>query len=444
MRRAALVVLVLLVASGLPAQVAAPTAERTYDAAIERVKQALKADIAAGGKLPALDGFVPTDLETDRYQRPHYEFRVETVAEDAAHTKVRVQARISAWYADAAPGRSEYRSLISNGRLESDLLDRLQDWLGESAGTSSPGDSNGTAGVALAGSGNSSVRESNAVALLERQIDNLRQQRQALEAKSKVLTAEVAEWDERIHRQKTEVGFATVKRSGAAVMARMSYSGPVLFRTRAEDEFEPLAQDREWVQVRTGPDSTGWMLADELALPEGVVLAKPSGTATEAVNSSTFRVFAQSGTLSTNALPAQNAVASGLGQEEPSSLGFWISHEEVNAFAGDWAKLKGKKALFVFVQPRGLLSGMASDDRKLAFAKGLFTARFLGATDGKSGYEGIVVIFSGGKNAVAAALVSDIRDWTAGKISDAGFIQRCSLDPADEFRASEAIASSTK
>ena len=45
---------------------------------------------------------------------------------------VRVNATITAWYTDPVPAKSGYQVLPSNGRLEADFLDRLQEALGGS------------------------------------------------------------------------------------------------------------------------------------------------------------------------------------------------------------------------------------------------------------------------------------------------------------------------
>ncbi len=48
---------------------------------------------------------------------------------NARETAVQVTAKITAWYAGEKPEESNYELLGSNGRLESDLLDRLADAL---------------------------------------------------------------------------------------------------------------------------------------------------------------------------------------------------------------------------------------------------------------------------------------------------------------------------
>ena len=453
MSRALIALMWLCAALPGAAQVTASPMERAYAAPVERVKQALQqAGGSSGGRLPGIDGFVQPDLEqAERYERPYYQYRVDVVPSDAGHTLVRVLAKISAWYSGPSPSQSQYRSLPSNGRLEADLLDRIQDAL---AGTVEPPTARSSITPAPANRDAAKPtknatparpdatpfsRSSDESTLLRQELEKLREQRRVLEEKSKGLTSQVAQLDNELQQQKAVSGLASVKRSGASIMSRASYSGPVLFRSRAEDEFTPMAQRGEWMQILISPNTTGWILAEELSLPKGLVPPQmqeaPSaeGPASDASKQDGSK---QSQASSTNASPApaiETPTAAG-GTPAPASLGFSVSHEEINLFSGDWPQLKGKKVLFVFVQPRGLLADMAVDDRKLMYSKTIFAARYKDANSAQTPYEGIVVIFMGGKGGVAAAVVSDIRDWVSGKLAEDAFINRCSLDPPEQFR----------
>jgi len=112
-----------------------------YAASADLVKQALRhLGAYSGGYLPTLEGFAGPDIEQlERYERAYYRYRVEVKALDAAHTSVNVAANLSAWFNDTDRSRSGYRSLPSNGRLEGDLLDRLQDALQVKVSTPPPG-----------------------------------------------------------------------------------------------------------------------------------------------------------------------------------------------------------------------------------------------------------------------------------------------------------------
>jgi hypothetical protein len=79
--------------------------------------------------LPALEGFA--SMQTDGvalYDRPYYRFRVAFEAAGPGRTTVRMEAVVTARFTDPAGMRPEYRRVPSNGRLESDMFDRLDDY----------------------------------------------------------------------------------------------------------------------------------------------------------------------------------------------------------------------------------------------------------------------------------------------------------------------------
>ncbi len=82
------------------------------------------------GRLPILDGFVASDNSLlDKYQRAYYQYKLEIRPAGAGATAVRVTAKVTAWYAGDNSSSAGYRVLQSNGRLETDLLERLEDSL---------------------------------------------------------------------------------------------------------------------------------------------------------------------------------------------------------------------------------------------------------------------------------------------------------------------------
>ena len=105
--------------------------ERTFAQSKTAVEKALKQlQSAASGRLPVLDGFTrPGDRPLDRFQRGYYQCAIQVTSTPSGGALVRVSAKITAWYADPDSSKSGYQVLPSNGRLETDLLDRLQDAL---------------------------------------------------------------------------------------------------------------------------------------------------------------------------------------------------------------------------------------------------------------------------------------------------------------------------
>ena len=105
--------------------------ERTFPFPPAAIKAALT-NLGAyqGTRLPTMEGFVNTEgIRVEDLQRPYSEFKIELVPEAPTRTRVRVKANVSAWYASPDPNYTGYRALDSNGRLESDLLDRLGEYL---------------------------------------------------------------------------------------------------------------------------------------------------------------------------------------------------------------------------------------------------------------------------------------------------------------------------
>ena len=88
----------------------------------------------SAGRLPVLDGFtVPGDRLLSRFQRGYYQCVTQVISTQSGASLVRVSATITAWYTDPVAGKSGYQVLPSNGRLENDFLDRLQEGLGDEA-----------------------------------------------------------------------------------------------------------------------------------------------------------------------------------------------------------------------------------------------------------------------------------------------------------------------
>ena len=392
--------------------------ERTFPCSVDAMQKALQ-QIGGfgGGKLPLVDGFVAaTAAQMEHYERPYYQYRVHLRPVDANNTVISVEAMISAWYADPDPKRSEYRALPSNGRLEADLLDRLQRALD---GTPSPSTLTSPAKTNTRGSAPMSQGSPNKAAKLaaspaklstasQEQLDTILAQRQAVREKTAALQAKLEQLKTSDRKPANASSLASIKHSGVGVMSRQNFGGPVLFRAQAEDEFEVMDLQSGWAQVRLGPDTTGYIQADELTLPDGFVAKDPSSSADSSQSPSA---------------PAQR------------DLGFSVSREDVTVFSGDWSRLKGKKVLFVYAQPRGLLSDMANQDAKLGYAKRIFQSRYRTVSQSQTEVEGVVVVFLGARGGIAAATLTDIRQWVEGGLPDEAFVNRCSLDPATEFRA---------
>jgi hypothetical protein len=400
----------------------AMSVERTFAYPSEVVKSALdRVAGSGGGKLPMIDGFVLAAVpDMDRYERPYYQYRVQLLPGNNNNSIVKVEARISAWYADPDPARSQYRSLPSNGRLENDFLDRLQQMLtpGSSKSNGIPKPTPST----IVPTGNSrpdslatpdsrpappSAKPPAVPVTPQEQLDAILVQRQDVREKTAAAKAKLDALKSAGQNSSDVAKLAAVKHSGVGVMSRKNFGGPVLFRAQAEDEFEVQSVEAGWAQVRLADGAPGYIQSDELVLPAGMQ-PKP--------------------TLETEVAASQPVKPS-----DPD-LDFWVSREDVNTFSGDWARLKGKKVLFVYAQPRGLLSDMSGNDAKLAYAKRVFMTRFKSVNPAATGVEGVVVVFMGTRGGIAAATLADIQQWVEGGLGDDAFVNRCSLDPLAEFK----------
>ncbi len=388
----------------LVAQTENAAVEQTYPFPAETVQKALqRVGGFGGGALPLLDGFVAAQSgEVELYDRPYFQYRVYVKPVDANTTLVTVEAKISALRSNQDPAHPHYESLPSNGRLESDLHHRLQDELrGQTVALASQP----VRGARPAQpSVNPQVAHKSSPSQAE--LDALLADRESIREKSTAVQAQIDQLRNARNAPASAPTLASVKKSGVGVMSRENFGGPVLFRAQAEDEFEVVQVESGWAQVRLTPDSTAYIQADELNLPTGIAEKAPIA-------------------------PAAQAPATSAGNQ--ADLGFSVSREDVSDFAGDWSRLKGKKVLFVYAQPRGLLSDMMNEDAKLGYAKRVFETRYRALAKNDSGIEGVVVVFLGNRGGVAAATFADIRQWIEGRLADDAFVRRCSLDPAAEF-----------
>jgi hypothetical protein len=338
-------------------------------------KTALQQLGAYGGtRLPTLEGFVRTDgIKLEQFQRPYYEFKIELVPSGTDQTTVRVAAKISAWYTGGGeqPG---YKVLETNGRLETDLLDRLEESLQK----------NGPSVV-------EPQQLSSQVAEVHRQRLEVEQRISAIEQK--------ANSGEAATTQPDLAEFATVMKPDIPVLSSPAEKSNVLMHSQSEDEFEIVERRGSWLKVKMDDARTGWIQQSF------VRTGKP---------------------VSTN----QPTPAAGM---QTSLDGFTVLRENTQPFEGDWAILKGKTSRYIFVRPVGS-SLNSSPVNKLRFAKTMFSERGRQTLHtSRNTLEGIVIVFLDQGGGVAAVSFEDIRLWLAGALSSNAFLKKCSLDPPSQF-----------
>jgi hypothetical protein len=375
--------------------------EHAFSQDIGQVRTAL--DNLPGGKsgpLPTLEGFVASDLQDpERYQRPYYQYTVRLTANPSGGARVRVSARISAWHSDGA--HSGYVLLKSSGRLETDLLDRLQKALDDQAAELSGAAENAGAKTKLRAESSTSQQKAEISAPTSQFPKHLGwtppQAGSPPPTTNIALENEARNLEDILRNQGHPTNLVAVKTDQTPVLQAPSLDGKVLFLASVEDEFELLETMPDWVHVRISGLSRGWIRKSAIQRLDG---------STEQVQPDSASGDA-SQRLST---------ASGL---------FTVGSDEVGTFPGDWSQLKGRNVKIVSVQQAAGTGRITSPQDKLHFAESIFQK---GNT--VSGF-GLVVIFDSEDGGMIAATNTSIEQWKKGAIRENDFWKQCYIDPPE-------------
>jgi len=383
---------------------------RSFSQPRTEVEQALK-DLQAysGQKLPTLEGFVAAgDKPLDRYERGFYQFSIELVPGDAGATVVRLTAKITAWYADRDVAKSGYQVLPSNGRLELDFLDRLEEKLtGKPVRSPSANSSAVQAPQPKLDLSSARGAATMAAPLPQRdqppdEVAGLRSQRIASEKRVQQLTAELQNLQEIQHSQAHPQNLVTVKNSGTPVYAKNAENSRVLFQASANDEFEFLDVENGWIHITISGDSRGYLRANAVELPERVAARMQSPTP-------------------------------GLEEKFP---GFRITREEASVFPGDWAPLKGKQVKVYTVQPVSQNPKEIGTAARLNYCLALFEKSLREAATANPASDGVAIIFDVADGGIAGATLADIQKLSSGSLTRDAFWQQSYLDPPEAFKPS--------
>jgi hypothetical protein len=187
-----------------------------------------------------------------------------------------------------------------------------------------------------------------------------------------------------------------VRKSGTPVVSSPSLSAKSLFLASMHDEFELLDFNPHWVHVRISGLSRGWIWRDSVEMPEGI----PDTPASSAA--------------------APNAAA---------DL-FHAVREEVAPFPGDWEPLRGKNVNIISVQQidQGKSAGVSE---RLEYAKSLLEKSYSEIAEKKHEVAGIVVIFDSADGGMIAATASALQQWRAGTLTDSALWHKCFFDPPE-------------
>jgi len=408
-------------------------------AAVEKAVQAVAA--SASGRLPVLEGFAqPNTHPLDRYSRGFYQCSAQVTADAPGGTRVKVIAKITAWYSDPASAQSGYQVLTSNGRLETDFLDRVQETL-SGVTTSTPS----AAGVTAADQGSSRKATSAPVPAKPRSpgpsieapvpggsvltdaiaasrtpiksasdlpsapsptgdVNSIRTQEAVADRHSEELKKEAQNLEEILRNQAQPNNLAAVKKSGTPILTSPNEGAKQLFLAEAEDEFEILDMNASWVHVRISGLSRGWIRRASLELPED-------------------------SSVETHAVPAQTE------SKRPASSGppFQVENEQIASFPGEWEPLRGQTVRIISVQK--MTTSGSGAQAKLDFAKSLFEQKYPDLSQ-DSAAAGVVIVFDSEDGGMMATTLPVLKQWKSGSLSDEALWRRCYFDPPEAFQLS--------
>lgn len=382
-----------------------PPVERTFHASKAEVQKTLhEIPSYSGGKLPVLEGFADSDGHSlDNYKRGFYQYELQLKSVGPTETVVRVSAKITAWYTATAPANSGYRLLKSSGRLESDLLDALDDKLSPNSAAKSRESSAKTAAASplpdspSATSVNTSFFNTHRLTTAPSDSKPVSSKVAAPPPtqRAQALTQEAENLEQVLHNQTRPSDLAVVKRSNTPVVAQPLEGAEVLFQADAEDEFQVLDVIEGWVHIQISGISRGWIRRDHVDLP---------GAATV------------------------NVAAVG---DQHDKDAVRQTKEEVAPFPGKWEPLDGRQVRIIWVQP--LASDKFGSEPKWSVAKSVFRRADAGASTDSTEIAGVVVIFDSEDGGMAATTLSTLQQWRAGHLSDDVFWRRCWRDPVEAF-----------
>jgi hypothetical protein len=399
------------------------TYERTFPLSKSAVERTLKGiQSAMAGRLPVLEGFaIAGSHPLDHYQRAYYQSTVRVDSTATGGARVRVSTKITAWYTDPSPSRSGYQLLTSNGRLETDLLDQLEEQLahaghgGENSverTVTQPANPSSVAEPLLpsapvpriSDSGNAFPSASGRNTSAPEQAES-RTAQTAFPESSPNLKAEAENLEEILKNQSRPNNLVAVKKSGTPVVATPSLTAKTLFLASEHDEFELLDYNADWVHVRISGLSRGWIWHTSLEMPGDIPDVDPPEVAP---------------------LPSASDL-------------FHVTREETAPFPGDWQPLAGKSVEIISVQPTSERAKDGGFQLKLAFAKSLLDKSYGQLQQKSADLAGIVLIFDSSDGGLLAATLSALREWKAGALSDSALWHRCYFDPPETFGATGGV-----
>jgi hypothetical protein len=396
-----------------------PNSKAEVDQAIQELQGLIK------GRLPILEGFVEEGREPlDHFKRGFYECAAQVSSDAGGRTLVHITAKITAWYTDPIAARSGYRVLPSNGRIETDLLDQLGELLAKRTTSTAPTPSNAAPRVSLPSAPARAALVNRPLGLApaispviapamgapatgpatapsKEDLNSLEQRREKAEKSAKLLSDDVKNLEEILRNQSHPDNLAVVHKAGTPVLAKPG--GAVLLTADAEDEFEVIDLEGNWVHVQISGPSRGWIQRAQLDLPKGFV----------------------------NISKAQTPPASG---DKPI---FRVIHEDTHSFSGKWPQLQGKTVRIIWVEPAADANETTSGDAKRKFAKSVFVEAFKEQSSAAQPPGGVVIIFDSADGGQVSVSISNLAQWQAGQLSEDSFWKQCLVEPPEMFQSAQ-------
>ncbi len=393
--------------------------ERTFPQSKTAIEKALKAlQPSLSGRLPVLDGFAKAgEHPLDHYQRGFYQATAEVMSTPSGSI-VHISTKVTAWYADSDSSRSGYQLLKSNGRIEGDLLDQLEEQLAKGPGEKAPASPPPSA-VAESESAAKPILESKTQppvsspsakfptndrtfstslkpSLPSRDAEKGPEPAAKSANSSQTELENLQEIAKNIAHPKNLVA---VKKSGTPVVAKPSLTEKPEFLASMHDEFEMLDFNADWVHVRISGLSRGWIWRNSVEMPNGI-----PDTAAQSAPST---------------VPAADL--------------FHVIREEAAPFPGDWSPLRGKNVKIISVQNVDESGKDAGPKERLEYAKFLLDKSYKEVSQKPQEIEGVVIIFDAADGGMIAATTPTLQQWRAGTLSDAALWHKCFFDPPETF-----------
>jgi hypothetical protein len=436
---AVILLLSIVVAPSAPVFAQAHSVERTFPNAlseVQRVVDGLRS--SSSGRLPILDGFVDAaDHPLTDYQRGYFVCTLRVLPAPNGGALVQATAKITAWYMDPTSAQPGYRELVSNGRVETDLLDQIEQGLpgnpaGKSAASRAPASAPSPPLSATRRRGLSAklihprpparnrprpqpeIRQGSlrqaapASQALRRPLirprwkpwRSIRLRRDEAERQAQEVSADIKSLEEIQQNQVRPADLVVVKKAGVAIFSKPEDGAQVLLSADQEDEFQILDVEGSWVHVQISGASRGWMRRSQVELP-------PS--------------YSAAGSKTNNAVPA-------------SANLFKVAREETNTFSGKWQPLVGKTVRVVWIEPASAAASSAAEKRK--FAKSLLLKAYNDMNASNPTVAGVVIVFDSADGGQIAATMENLKALQDGSLTEAAFWRSCSLDPPETFQDS--------